>query len=658
MTTSRDDCRLARARMTRAFDATLPVEECLALEEHAAGCERCGAEWGRTTALVDALQGLPEAPVGGLDLEAAARAVHARIDAMPVSAQRSPGGRSLRWTAAAAAGALVLAGAWRMAGSAPSEEGQAAAQVAVQAGIPDGTGEQAGDAQAPGALDPGPPEAGELVAAAPEAGEGQVPEADQSGDSVPAAAPEEADALPVLALPAFDPVRRAGVLAQVEERLAGALGEADPAAPGMDWVNAFAARNGDLVAAGWPLDGLLRSLVSSATEPRLRAAALRAMGPIGGRATVATIERELGDVELGPAAAQTLVELWPAGRHALARAWWRPELHVALQARLMDQPANLRRGLVQDALEAGPRGFGRSWATAPLASLLANAGEGGVRDLVLLLGHEGCDRDRVLAALEEAQPETLAAVITGFVELEIAPLPETDLLAAAGASKAPELLGWVLERAERGRHREAVADALARFGSMEALGGLVRLEASRRVEPEAFLGAFALAAERAPAELDALAQHYLRREEQDMARRLLELCATVETRACLAAGLRLCGDPLLRAPERRDVLLELGDRMGTVDLDALTELFARQKDGDGEVAAAALLVAHELDGERATGQLLESLAGELSGSRWRQVTERLQRGASRRATLYTLTNLLEPCLAARALVANSTLENL
>ncbi len=646
MTTSRDDCRLARARMARAFDATLPVEECLALEEHAAGCVRCGAEWARTGALVDALQGLPEAPVGGLDLEAATQAIHARIDALPAPAQPRPWGRSVWWTAAAAAGVFALAGIWRFVGSeAPGEE-PAVASVQPQAGSQDGASAESSDTAVPSAGEPGRRATDVLTTDAPILGTEGVAQA-------------ESAAAPALELPAFDSVRRASVLAQVAERLAGALGDVDPAAPDMDWAKAFAASNSDLVAAGWPLDGLLRSLVSGATAPRLRAAALRAMGPIGGRATVATVERELDDVELGPAAAQTLVELWPAGRHALARAWWRPELQVALQSRLMDQPAELRRGLVQDALDTGPRGFDRSWATASLVALLADAGEEGLRDLVLLLDDEGCDRFQVLDALEGAKPEALARVVTEFVELERSPLSETDLLAAAGASGAPELLEWVLERAERGRHREAVADALARFGSLEALGGLVRLEASRRVEPGAFLAAFALAAERAPAELDALAEQFLRRGEQDMARRLLELCATVETRACLRAGLRLCGDPLLRAAERRDVLLDLGARMGTEDLDALTELFARQGAGDGEVAAAALLVAHEVSGERAAGQLLESLAVELSGSRWRQVTERLLRpGASRRTMLYTLTNLLEPCLAARALVANSTLENL
>ena len=144
-----------------------------------------------------------------------------------------------------------------------------------------------------------------------------------------------------------------------------------------------------------------------------------------------------------------------------------------------------------------------------------------------------------------------AAVLLDVVEGGAASVGEPALLAAAGAIGHEDLLPWVLERSELGRHREAVAGALAHFDSALALEGLVRMEASRRMDPGAFLGALRLAAERNPRRLTQVAAILIGEHNRSLLLRFLEQCAATGVPGALPAVIELCGAALLPATERR-----------------------------------------------------------------------------------------------------------
>ncbi|MFT7679645.1 MAG: hypothetical protein ACI8QC_003649, partial [Planctomycetota bacterium] len=545
-------CRAARERIGRAFDGSLSVEERFAMEEHAADCERCAAELSRVQLLSEALLRMPEAPVGGLDVEAAVLAVRARIDEQE-SATRPTG--VLRLAAGwAAAAALVIGFAWWN-----------------------------------GREDvPSVPTHGTELALVPEPEVGIEEETDAETDA-------EVDAQ-----------RRAEVLASVRGLLDVSLAAQDPEAAKAAWTVEFLERSGKELGAGWPLEGLLRELTED-EDARIASAALRGLGAVGGRMAVANVERSLAVPGRRRAAAQALVDLGATGERALARAWWRSEVRELVQGRLLERAADGRRNFVQEALRVGSRDARD--ASADLAELLFDSGEQGLRELIELGGSGDFEQAALVAVVAREDDKLAAQVILELADERGNAGMQPFLLAAAGALQGQRLLDWVMDRAERGGHRELVAGALAMFDAPRARAGLMLLEASRRVEPEAFLEAWRVAVKRNPDGMREYAEGL--GLDRGTAARLLELCVASEEAAALGAGFSLCGAQVLPTAERRDALLALGEQCGEAQLVELEQLFAQLNDGDAPVAAALVLVVHRIGGETASARLLGDLPPEV-----------------------------------------------
>lgn len=595
-------CREARERMERAFDGSLSVEERFALEEHASGCERCGGELARMQVLSEELLRLPEAPVHGLDVEAAVLAVRARIDAQeaPVTQPRSAG----RWALAAAA--VVLGLVWRGMGEQGDETGE---QLAVEA---DGEGEH------------------------------DVPVAQGTGESLLAEGVGQPSAADLVEYETeVDAERRTAVLASLRGLLDEALAGQDPEGLDAGWTRGFLERSTEELGSSWPLEGLLRELVEDA-DGRIASAALRGLAAAGGRLAVRDVERALELPGLLPAAAQALVDMGNLGERALARAWRMPEVRDLVQGRLLEMDGAWRCEFVALTVR-GRRGELRG-ASGSLAELLVSAGEEGLRDLLELGARGDLDQAALVAAVAQADGELAASVILELAEERGGQGREPFLLAAAGAVRGEFLLDWVLDRAERSRHRELVADALAHFDAQRARAGLMRLEASRRMDPVAFLDAWSLAARRSPWGMREFAFGLVRDLDRVAAGRLLELCVASDEQAALPAGFALCGVGILPAAERRDALLALGERCGAEQLDALMQLFWGLTGDDAPVAAALLVTVQRIGGEAASARLMGDFPAPVIDRVLRRLAS--NRGSGRNAT-YTLSYLLETTLAAR-----------
>lgn len=595
-------CREARERIERAFDGSLRVEERFALEEHAAGCERCGGELARMQVLSEELLRLPDAPVSGLDVESAVLAVRARIDAqeLQVTQPRSAG----RWMLVAAA-AVVLGLIWRGMDQQGEETEE---QAAVELAVPEADG------------------AGETSLAE---GAGQLSDAELGEYDT------EVDAR-----------RRTAALVGLRGLLDEALAGQDPDGLDAAWTQGFLERSAVELGSSWPLEGLLRELVEDA-DGRIASGALRGLAAAGGRLAVSDVERALAVPELMPAAAQALVDMGAVGERALARAWWLPEVRDLVQGRLLAMDEAWRCEFVTLTVH-GRRGELLGASTA-LAELLENAGEAGLRELVRLGARGDMDQAALVAAVARADGELASTVIMKLSAERGARDCEPFLLAAAGAVRGEALLDWVLDRAERGGHRELVAGALARFDTQRARAGLMQFEASRRMDPDAFLDAWSLAARRSPEGMRQFALGLGQDFDRATAGRLLELCVASDEDAALPAGFALCGAGILPAKERRDALLALGERCSEGHLDALEQLFAQLTGDDAPVAAALLVCVQRIGGEAASARLL----GEFSAPVIDRVLRRLtsEKGSGRNAT-YTLSYLLESTLAARTPLAS------
>jgi hypothetical protein len=470
----------------------------------------------------------------------------------------------------------------------------------------------------------------------------------------PPARPEELAGAPPAPLPAdfaptdFDAARHAAALAAVRAALFDASAGADLCGDAEAWVADFGARTASL-ARDWPLEGLLRRLLSDDEDARVGCAAARALGLSGGRVAGAALERALARPERARAAVLALFDAGATGERACARAWWRADLRETLRARVAQEHAGSASGTLvvsyaQRALAEGPRAAtpAAREAAGALAELLADAGAPGVRALLELGVDERFERARLLAVLERAP--AAPSVLEELLARRRTP-PEPYLLDVAARLHPAGALEWVATRARSGAHRAHAARTLAAFPGERALALLVELEGVGGLRSEDFLAAWEVAVARDDDSLRALAWRLLDAEQRTEARDYMKLLLLAERPEVLPAALILASSELLTSDLRRDGLLAVGERGARAHLEPLVWAFDQLGRDELELAAACALSAWRIGGADALRALLR-----VEGARLDALAARLARAPATgpaRATLYLLAHELEPVFDSR-----------
>ncbi|MEM7306832.1 MAG: zf-HC2 domain-containing protein [Planctomycetota bacterium] len=612
-------CARARRWMLQAVDGELRLQDRFRLDAHVEKCPACRAALAEAERIEEALLELPEPPLEHVDVEAAVRAVRARIDApeatpetsVPTPPKRRVGG----WAAAAALMAAAGAG-WLLGGrggsrlDAPAVDGPALAQVEEE---------------------PEPERAPEV--------EPEV-ETEAEDDTLVAERLEEV---------------RARVAAELVESWQGIelLAARDQVALAAD---GFDARMQEL-SRGWPLLRIVQGLTVS-PDRREAGAAVRYLGVRGDGIAAGALRDALDRPELAAAAVAALGDLGAAGLGTLTSALERPELGVAVVQQLVavggDEAAH--------ALEGELARVARSLRSYPdeetegrvelLLGGLTTLEPPAVASLLRLAEREILPRSRVLGLLQNtygAGEELSRLVVSGRAGAD-----EELLLDALARVRPPAALPWIEARAtERGTREQALA-CLAAFREPEALEILVRLRASGRARPELVLEATSELLAEAPAAGVELARRWNDAGDRlacsELAGVLLELAAPQAVPALSALVL----SPALDDDERQWAAVAVGELGARADAGAMAEAVRSLGAGEERIAAACLLAACALGGADLAADALDAL-GPLSGraeTRLVALFDEAEREGTRAATLYRVARELEPYFDLRQATGN------
>jgi len=597
-------CRKERRRILKRLDLSLALEEELLLERHLADCDACDAFQERAAALEEGLARLPEPRTERVGVEGAVAAIRARIDARPAGRPRPRRGLR-RWApiAAGVAAALLLA------------------------------------LFAPGTRDAVPPEAPEprtrIVTGQEARSEEQqrAATAPSSRPPTPAAGDEDAR---------LDLERLADAREEVRALLLGSAPALAPAAAQPDARTFFESverSTRHLRLQQWPVPRIVAGILESGPAEEARAAA-RYLGQLGDRTSVAALERAVARGDVLVDVVRALRDVGTGGLGGLELAARAPGHRSGALAAI----GAVGGAEAANAVERIARLDARTTGAVPadVLAALVGLGDPGL-DPLLRLGRDALVEEEVLLARLDAIPGAGTALVERLATWRARRIDGLQMRAAAQLEPEralPLIADMCLERSSR----LAALDCLARAEDPGAVAALARLWSAGRIS-SAVLAPFAReAVERDPKRLAWAADRAAARGDAGALEDLLELFVTSGSRSAAPALSILARSPALGAAERRSAVLAIGEVGGEEHAQALVELFRSLGPDERHLAAACLLVAHELAGEEAS---LRALEGAPPRSAQSILSLLLRRDAEGRTTvsIYKLARELEPVLA-------------
>jgi hypothetical protein len=613
-------CPQARRLVLASRDARLSLAERLELDEHLTGCADCRVLDRADAGLEEAVAALDEPPVEQLDLDAAVRAIGARIDSTEGEAaagrvRRIATWRRLGYVAAAAAVLLVAWSLLGRRGGTPQDPGP------IAEGDPTGL-----RVQEPGASE-GP---AELPAPAPER-------------AVAEAAPEPSVAGPG---PQLELERLERARASVREAFAAALvgvpapaGAPDPLQARLDAVRAPLEELSD---EGWPVTRLAERVVAD-SDPDVAALAARWLGREGDRLSVGAIASLLRRPDVsGRLREQAVLALLDDGEpavRALAPALEDPDLRTLALEGLVARGDAVAAGLIDEALGSSSTDPARA---SELAAALARLAGPGLDALLRAVALPGVPSQAALAQLRRTRgaSDRLTELLA---ERAPARVEDARLLAAAHLGLADALPRLVELARDRGRRARAL-EALACFDGAGALDALLELWGSGRLPEDALVAAARAQLERDPLQAVALCEEGIPPGlRSDRFPQLLDLLLSTESPAAAPALACLAGSRFLGRDERQWAALALAEWGGEAEARALGETLHRLFPEEDRVAAACALAIHAIAGPDALREVLGPAATRRS-DQLIALLERRPAYRSQTATLSRVSRLLEPWL--------------
>jgi Putative zinc-finger len=646
-------CSQARRRILASRDARLSLAERLELDEHLQGCEACRALDLADASLDEALAALPEPPIERIDLDAAVRAVRARIDGAELerSAQHARRARLRRWVgwSVAAAAVAALAG-WLIlgrGGSSTASRNELVESVpppATSPVVPGSDVELDGAPEQPSSVAQADIESDPPRATRPDANPSEIAQLSES----PAvdAEPEE---------PPIDVERHDRARAAVREAFAlavaaraGSAEESDVLAARLQTVEAPLK---DIAADGWNVSVLAERVLADA-DAEVAGLAARWLAQKGDRLSInkigAVLTRPNAPAALRRQATLALLDDGEPGIAALGPALADAELRALTLERLIARGSPASVEVMAKAL-AETRQDGA--AAADLAHALARLGEPGVDALLESVRHGGLVAESALSELRRTRgaPERLAVLLG---ERASARVIDARIEAAARLGLA-EVLPLLRERAlDRGHRNEALAQ-LSAFPSRGALAIVLELWSSSRFGEDE-LGATARSIlERDPLEGLALVGELEQPMQEPTLHDLVDLLLATDSRSAAPSLARLVGSPWLPSDERQWAAVALAELGSAEEAQRLAETLRELQPEDQRLAAACALAIHALGGASA----LRETFGPADAPVAERLIALLERRPSDRnpaATISRAARLLEPWLESRTLARRTT----
>ncbi len=648
-------CRRARRAALLRADDRLPFEGGLALDEHLAGCDACRAYAELVEDVEETLARWPEPPAERLDVDAAVSAVRRRIGAEsrnadgvdPSAAPRRSFAflvfaKPARVAAVAAVTIVVAAAAWfawssRTASTDPVEPRVASKDRDAFDG--------SADAVASGITNDGASEPGDDVAARTER-----------------VAPADADTAAGASLPEPEPIDR-DRLAAARARLAAVLAanaDALPVGATRDEARDFASAVDDALAADgdWPWRRFAERELA-APDTGLARAAARYLGATGDGLSAAALAQASKAHDTAPAVMLALRDLERLDAPECAAALADPARADAVLAALAGADDATAVRVIARAVD---RAFdARVIADRSSRAKDANASPAEIPSHTDLAAHA----DRLIDALLDRGPASLDAAIAacarGVLSREALHDRAGDrawfaasIASAAASASADErgALAWWLDartngasavpalvaRAERGTARGAALEALVATRSADAFAAIVALHDAGLVDFDAADRALHAIAEARPDAVATIAP--LATTDRATAAWILAL----DTSAAVPALRALVADEGAAPDVRRDAILALGRLGGADEAEWLAPRVRAFSPRDRQLAAAALIAVHRLDGDAAAERALEGAPDRLRNTSL-QILRRADR-LDREPPVHRLSRALAPWLEA------------